>query len=192
MKQEQKNYVPDKSEAAYHEAGHAVTGLMFYPPVELVSIKTEVVEGKSVRGRTVCEFPFPDLGDPSNRKIFKEYLKIIINSLSGKFCQSTVNGVMDEVGARDDYEFLDLYIFGQEYVCLQPLWNDITRDFCTNLEFMEMVSIVAKELHEKELLTGKELDLLIKDKLFDPEPLLEIMAEKYHTKYLACKKLFTI
>ena len=190
MTKQETNYVPNLQEVAFHEAGHTVTGAMFYPPVEFVSIKKETVNDRAVLGRTIHDLPYPELGDPKDREIFKNYMKVIINALSGKFCQYTVNGVMDEKGAWADYDFLSIYIFDLEHICFMQIWDEITRDFCTNTEFMDMVNIVAKSLLEKEVLTEEEVVELIGEKIFDPEPLLENLVEKYHKRYLGCKKLF--
>lgn len=68
--------------------------------------------------------------------------------------------------------------------------DEITREFCTNPDFMDVVTIVATSLIEKEVLTEDEVKELIGEKIFNPEPLLENLAEKYHKRCLDYKKLF--
>lgn len=192
MEKEQSHYYPNRREIAYHEAGHAVSGFLFYPPVKWVKIETELVNGKAYRGRTLATFPHPPLGDPADRSVFKEYLKIIIHGLSGKICQSTVNGIQDEMGAKDDYDFLSIYIFGTDFICFSNIWNELTQDFCSNAEFMKLVNNVAERLLEKEVLCGEEFAALVKENNVNSDNLLEGLAEKYHQRYLRCKDVFKI
>lgn len=48
----------DLKEVAYHEVGHAVTGFLFYPPVE-VTIEPHYTGNSKFHGATIVDLPCP-------------------------------------------------------------------------------------------------------------------------------------
>jgi len=179
-------YVPNEREIAFHEAGHTVTGYLFYR-VQSVSIVPAELEGRSTHGLT--DLVIPDemfLGGADKEDKFIEYLKIIICLLSGKYFQKTVLGFDDMAGAIDDIEYLSLYLYDDNDNFYKPLWsvaNAIVAEFCSDAIIISMVNIIAEEILHKKVLNEKEIKKLLNAVSIDFVTLLAKIKENHYLPF---------
>jgi hypothetical protein len=181
--EEKKEYQPTNEEVAWHEAGHAVTGYLFYPPVTEVTIVPSDDDGFSTLGNTKATLPEPDSSDPEIKENFREYLKIILYCLSGNYFQKSANGHDDVGGAKHDRAFLLCY-FDPKYVApLNNIIAGVVDNFCSNTTVVAMVNKVANALVDKKALNQEDLQNLLDDNDFDLEQMLDSLTEKYYPTF---------
>lgn len=179
-------YVPNEREIAFHEAGHTVTGYLFYK-VRSVSILPTELEGRNTHGLT--DIVMPDemfLGGADKEEKFVEYCKIIICLLSGKYFQKTVLGFDDMAGAIDDIEYLSLYLYDNNDNFYEPLWSAATAiaaEFCSDAVIISMVNIIADDLLQKKVLNEKEIKGLLNAVSIDFVTLLAKIKETHYLPF---------
>jgi hypothetical protein len=181
----------DKREIAYHEAGHAVIGYLFYPPVELCTIIPTQTEFGRYLGRTICNIPFITICDEFNNELFFPLsLKLVLYSWSGEYFQRKISKNIDVKEFKIDKEFLSLYFDDNILNVLELFKADILEIFFCN-EFVNlMVDEVADELQKKESLYQVDIEAMLSKYNFDFDKQIElIMNELYLPICLKYKEL---
>lgn len=180
-------YIPSLRDKAYHEAGHVVTGYLFYS-VEGVNIVPGRLMGMATHGEAKIITPSTMyLGGAENEVNFIDYLKIIICLRAGRYFQHKVSGVDDVGGAKQDEDFLSLYLYSEDDKFYFPLPNMsawITKDFCSDKRIVDMVTTIAEALIKKPELNKAEIDALLKDKSFDFTELIETVRKKFYRPFM--------
>lgn len=185
-----KPYKVSEEEIANHEAGHAVTGYLFYSPVTEVTIIPSDEDGFSTLGNTKATLPDPDPSNPEIKENFREYLKIILYCLSGNYFQKTVKGYDDVGGAAHDRSFLMCY-FDLKYVApLNYIIPGVIQTFVSNHEVQGMVKKMVDALLEKKTLNQEDVEEILKDDDLDIEQLLGTLTEKYYPIFCNWCQLF--
>lgn len=120
----------DKREIAYHEAGHAVLGYLFYPPVEVCIIIPIQTEFGKYLGRTICDIPNPMIFDTiDNELFFPLSLKFTLYSWAGEYFQSKISDSVDSDSLRVDKEFLSLCLDNNSLNALEYFKSKIIEMF---------------------------------------------------------------
>jgi hypothetical protein len=181
-------YSPSEKDIAYHEAGHAVTAMLFYKNVTKVTIIPSVFEGLTRHGNTMYVMPMP-LEEIPNEKNFDYYLKVIITLLAGKYFQAVSSGVYDKAGAIKDYEQLVQYTHasddsGQVFNLFENKQEVFTYEFCNEPIIKQTVTEVAEQLIIKKELNQDDLKQIIGNYSIDPQVLLERIKGKYMINFL--------
>lgn len=186
-------YKPSLRDIAYHEAGHVVTGYLFYS-VDFAIIKPGRLLEFATLGSAKINTPENNyLGGAENKANFNEYLKIIICLRAGRFFQYFASKVDDIEGAQQDERFLSLFLLDENDFFYYPLARysaNICRLFCSDQRVLDMVETIAQALLEKSKLNGSEIAELLKDLTFDCNNLLKSIHDMYYPGFvLAWKQL---
>jgi len=104
----------DIKEDTFHKAGHAVVGLLFYPPVR-VTIKREFNIYGSCLGITNSEIPHPIVFESfDNELLFTFYVIFFLYSCAGEYFQRKISFKIDESGLKVDQDLLPIYFNYQQ------------------------------------------------------------------------------
>jgi hypothetical protein len=187
---EGKKYIPTERDKAFHEAGHTVTGYLFYS-VDSVNIRPGSLLDMATHGSSEVKTPdTPFLGGAENENRFIDYLKIIICLRAGRHFQWTVSGIDDAEGAFADEDFLECFLYSADnryYTPFDFISQKIVFNFCTDDRVVQMVVIIADALLKKGALSKEEIDDLLKDHIFDFEAILVQIKNRFYP--LFCRLL---
>ena len=170
----------DLKEVAYHEAGHAVIGFLFYPPVE-VTIEPHYTGDGRFLGATIVNLPCPLIFDDFHNKLcFRLYLKIAIYIWAGEYFQKKVARKIDDAGLKVDNDAFTIYFNEKQLKVFESFKDGILEIFFGNEIITEMVNILAKELLKSEKLGHKQIESLLSMYNFDYGKQLELLMDKYY------------
>lgn len=173
-----------EKEVAYHEAGHAVLGYLFYPPVKLCTIIPK--DGRL--GSTISEIPVPLFGEFQKKDSSSDYFKIALYTWSGEYFQRIVSSEIDKGGLVVDEELLTFYCDNNEiYRALTIYKQDISDAFFQDKEICNMVYTIANDLLDKKKLYESDINLLLSRFNVDVQGKVNSLVEKFHQ--LICDKL---
>jgi len=168
----------DKKEIAYHEAGHAVIGNLFYQPVE----KTTIIPLDGCLGNTFCEIPSPLIFEEfDNDLFFSEYIKIALYCWACEYFQKIINPIIDINGLKIDKEIFDFYLSEQEKIIAFEYFKDsLLKSFFANETIIKMIEDVADELLKKETLIHSDIKLILSKFNYDYDQEIELLMDKYY------------
>lgn len=174
----------DLTEIAYHEAGHAVVGYLFYPPVSVDIIPGISESGYKHLGTTKCDICSAIFFDPPTNEIFfRLYLQVFLYCWSGEYFQRYYAKEIDENGLKVDREFLELTFNDNKILQSFAFYkSEILSTFFENEIIIQMVKKIVDDLLLKKNLTHNEINLLLSAYKFDKFKQIEIIVDKYYDK----------
>jgi hypothetical protein len=174
----------NNKEIAYHEAGHAISGFLFYPPVTSCTIVSE--NGRL--GNTISELPFPLFGRFQEKYSSVDYFKIALHSWSGEYFQRTISSQIEEGGLIVDKEIFDFYCNDEKLQKAISLYKkDILDTFFKDEEIHNMVSVVADNLLTKKTLSASDINTMLSGYNIDVIGKINDLVERFHE--LICNEL---
>lgn len=172
-------------EIAYHEAGHAVIGYLFYPPVTSCTIVSE--NGRL--GNTISEIPCPFLfGKFQDKYSSIDYFKIALYCWSGEYFQRIISAQIDEGGLVVDKEIFDFYC-NDEKLCkaLNKYKQEIFNTFFEDEDLHNMVDTIASNLLIQKTIYHSDIHLLLSQFDVNLQDKINTTVEKFHG--LICNEL---
>ena len=168
----------DIKEVAYHEAGHAVVGFLFYPPI----VKTTIIPSDGCFGNTICEIPNPILFEEfDNYLLFPEYFKIALYCWAGEYFQKIINPMLDINGLKNDKELFDFYFFKKERIEAFVHFKDsILKSFFTNEITTKITVEVAEKLLMNETLYHSDIELILSKYTYDFEQQIILLMDEFY------------
>lgn len=172
-------------EIAYHEAGHAVIGYLFYQPITSCTIVPE--NGRL--GNTISEIPCPLLfGKFQDKYSSIDYFKIALYCWSGEYFQRIISAQIDEGGLVGDREVFDFYC-NDEKLCmaLNKYKQEILSTFFEDEEIHNMVNVIASNLLTQKTIYQSGIHSLLSQFNVNLQDKIDNIVEKFHE--LICDEL---
>lgn len=169
-------FIMDIKEVAYHEAGHAVIGYLFFPPVE-----TTIISESNRFGNTIADIPLFIAEDEFlNELFFPTEIMILLFSWAGEYFQRKISAEIVEGGLVVDTELLNTCFDKEQFETLVFFKEKILEFFFENKIIEKMVDAVAMELLIKKKLSHIEIHTILLKYKFDYDKYIEKIMDEYY------------